>query len=196
MQRGGSKGRGRDERSFGDGPNGNGAARFEFTIPSEYRASQEVQDKIMHDVNRRGFNSQTVFAIKLALEEAMMNAIKHGNRRDEKKKVHVEAKVNSRQAEIVVEDEGPGFSRHVGARSDAAGKPGKMQREGNSFDRGVCARGGVEQGREAGEDDYSRWSGRVAEGINGVLTAGAGCNRVIGGRESTIMAGHADSAAH
>jgi serine/threonine-protein kinase RsbW len=111
MQRGGSKVRGRDERSDSDGPDSNGAARFEFTIPSDYTASQEIQDKIMFDVNRRGYNSQTVFAIKLALEEAMMNAIKHGNRRDEKKKVHVEANVNSREAEIVVEDEGPGFNR-------------------------------------------------------------------------------------
>jgi serine/threonine-protein kinase RsbW len=111
MQRGGSKGRGRNERSGGDDSNGNGSALFEFTIASDYRASQEVQDKIMYDVNRRGFNSQTVFAIKLALEEAMMNAIKHGNGRDAKKKVYIEAKVNSRQAEIVVEDEGPGFSR-------------------------------------------------------------------------------------
>ena len=104
MQRSGSKARGRGEA-------GNGSARFEFTIPSEYQASQEVQDKIMHDVNRRGFNSQTVFAIKLALEEAMMNAIKHGNKRDGKKLVHVEANVNSHQAEIVVEDQGPGFNR-------------------------------------------------------------------------------------
>jgi serine/threonine-protein kinase RsbW len=111
MQRGGSKVRGRDELSGSDGSDSNGAARFEFTIPSKYPASQEVQDKIMHDVNRRGYNSQTVFAIKLALEEAMMNAIKHGNRLDEKKKVHIEAKVSSRQAEIVVEDEGPGFNR-------------------------------------------------------------------------------------
>src|SRR5580698_9573650 len=111
MQRGGSKVRGREGQSNGDGPDANGAARFDFTIYSEYGASQEIQDKIMFDVNRRGFNSQTVFAIKLALEEAMMNAIKHGNRRDEKKKVHVEANVNSKQAEIVVEDEGPGFSR-------------------------------------------------------------------------------------
>jgi serine/threonine-protein kinase RsbW len=104
MQKGGSKSRAREEDA-------NGSSRFDFTIPSEYNASQEVQDKIMHDVHRRGFNSQTVFAIKLALEEAMMNAIKHGNRLDPKKTVHVEAKVNSKQAEIVVEDEGVGFSR-------------------------------------------------------------------------------------
>jgi serine/threonine-protein kinase RsbW len=113
MQRGGSKDRGREERSGGHSPDGNGSTRFEFTIPSKYPDSQAVQDKIMQDVYRRGYNSQTVFAIKLALEEAMMNAIKHGNRLDETKKVHVEARVNSRQTEIVVEDEGVGFSRRA-----------------------------------------------------------------------------------
>jgi serine/threonine-protein kinase RsbW len=105
MQRGGSK----DRHKSGGEPNG--SSRLEFTIPSINARSQEVQKKIMHDVNRRGFNSQTVFAIRLSLEEAMTNAIKHGNGLDPEKKVHVEATVNSRQAEIIVEDEGPGFNR-------------------------------------------------------------------------------------
>lgn len=113
MQKGGSNFAGRDERPGNDSSAANGSSRFDFTIPSDYRASQEVQDKIMNDVHRRGFNSQTVFAIKLALEEAMMNAIKHGNRLDRNKKVHVQAKVNAKLAEIIVEDEGPGFSRRA-----------------------------------------------------------------------------------
>jgi serine/threonine-protein kinase RsbW len=91
----------------------NGASRFAFTISSDNDQSQDVQNKIMHDVHLRGFNSQSIFAIRLALEEAMMNAIKHGNRLDPKKKVHVEAMVDSRQAEIIVEDEGPGFVRRA-----------------------------------------------------------------------------------
>jgi serine/threonine-protein kinase RsbW len=107
MQKSGSKSRG------SEAPEGNGTARYEFTIPSKYHESQEVQDKIMRDIHRRGYNSQTVFAIKLALEEAMMNAIKHGNRQDEKKKVHIEASVDSKQTEIVVEDEGAGFVRKM-----------------------------------------------------------------------------------
>jgi serine/threonine-protein kinase RsbW len=45
------------------------------------------------------------------LVEAMLNADKHGNRRDPRKKVRVEATVTPREAEIVVEDEGAGFKR-------------------------------------------------------------------------------------
>lgn len=67
--------------------------------------------KIIDDVTRRGFHEQSLFAIKLALEEAMINAIKHGNRLDPKKKIHIEATVTSDSARIEIEDEGPGFRR-------------------------------------------------------------------------------------
>jgi serine/threonine-protein kinase RsbW len=112
MSQAGSKDRGRGGRSGSPGQANNGDSSFEFTITSNDSASREVQTKILSDVNRRGFSSNAVFAIKLALEEAMRNAIKHGNQFDSKKKVHIHAVVTSRQAEIVIEDEGPGFVRN------------------------------------------------------------------------------------
>src|SRR4051812_25838854 len=84
---------------------------LKFTIPSKFEAGREVQKRIPDDVTRVGFNSHSQFAIKLALEEALINAIKHGNRLDPKKKVHIEAKVSPKQVDITIEDEGPGFSR-------------------------------------------------------------------------------------
>ncbi|MGD0389887.1 MAG: ATP-binding protein [Tepidisphaeraceae bacterium] len=112
MNEAGSKDRGPDGRSGSSRPDANGAACFEFTIPSnDDVACRAVQKKILDEVHRRGFNDQCVFAIKLALVEAMLNADKHGNRRDPRKKVRVEATVTPREAEIVVEDEGAGFKR-------------------------------------------------------------------------------------
>ena len=84
---------------------------MKFTIPSNYPAAHEVQKSILDDVERHGFTSQCAFAIKLALEEALINAIKHGNKLDPAKQVHVEANISERQAEITIEDEGPGFER-------------------------------------------------------------------------------------
>jgi len=84
---------------------------LKFTIPSKFEAGREVQKRILDDVTRVGFNSHSQFAIKLALEEALINAIKHGNRLDPKKKVHIEAIVSPKQLEITIEDEGPGFHR-------------------------------------------------------------------------------------
>jgi serine/threonine-protein kinase RsbW len=86
-------------------------SHFVFTIPSVFAASRDVQEKILSDIERRGFNEQTRFAIKLALEEALINAIKHGNRFDPRKEVHVEATITPEEALIIVEDEGPGFDR-------------------------------------------------------------------------------------
>jgi len=82
-----------------------------LTIGSEDAAVRNVQDRILQELDRFGFDHQSHFAVKLALEEALINAIKHGNGRDPKKKVHVEFKINSKKLEVIVEDEGPGFHR-------------------------------------------------------------------------------------
>ena len=61
--------------------------------------------------SRHGFDSHSIFAIKLATEEALINAVKHGNRQDPRKLVHIECNVTSEKVEIMIEDEGPGFDR-------------------------------------------------------------------------------------
>jgi serine/threonine-protein kinase RsbW len=65
----------------------------------------------MDRVESLHYGEQTRFAIRLALEEGIMNAIKHGNKLDPTKTVHVEAKVTPRSTEIVIEDQGRGFKR-------------------------------------------------------------------------------------
>jgi serine/threonine-protein kinase RsbW len=84
---------------------------LKFTIPSDFAAAREVQKAILDEVDRHGFSGQAAFAIKLALEEALINAVKHGNKFDPEKKVEVAANVTAQQAEIIIEDEGPGFEK-------------------------------------------------------------------------------------
>src|SRR5829696_7067904 len=52
------------------------------TIPSDFLAGRDVQQAIMSEVQKHDFGTETVFAIRIALEEAIVNAIKHGNRLD------------------------------------------------------------------------------------------------------------------
>jgi len=85
--------------------------KHSFTIPSDFTACNDIQLRIMEDVEQNGFDSESIFAIRIALEEALVNAIRHGNRLDPRKKVHVEAEVTRGRAEIIVEDEGAGFDR-------------------------------------------------------------------------------------
>ena len=84
---------------------------MKFLINSDYAKGREVQSRILDEVAKFKYNSDSVFAIKLALEEAMVNAIKHGNKLDEAKTVYVEALIGPNQTEIQIEDEGPGFDR-------------------------------------------------------------------------------------
>ena len=46
-----------------------------------------------------------------ALEEALINAIKHGNKEDPKKQVKIQATITPEQAEFIIEDQGPGFNK-------------------------------------------------------------------------------------
>jgi len=82
-----------------------------FDIPSDFDAGRDVQRRVVEQVVLHKFEADSVFAIRLALEEALVNAIKHGNRADPTKKVHIEALITSQRAEILIEDEGPGFNR-------------------------------------------------------------------------------------
>jgi len=90
---------------------GRNHAPMTFTIRSDFAAGHDVQKRILDAVEAAGFNSQSTFAIKLALEEALINAIKHGNKLDKRKRVQAEWRISPAAAEITIEDEGPGFDR-------------------------------------------------------------------------------------
>ena len=82
-----------------------------FDIPSDFSASREVQTRIMQDVVASGFDEESTFAIRISLEEAIVNAIRHGNKLDATKRVRVESVVTPREVQVSVEDEGRGFER-------------------------------------------------------------------------------------
>ncbi len=78
-------------------------------VPSTLRDAKGPEDQILQEVARCGFSEDATFAIKLALEEALVNAVKHGNRGDEGKTITVRYCVTAEQAVIAVRDQGTGF---------------------------------------------------------------------------------------
>jgi len=78
-------------------------------IPSCTDAARQVASRVVAETEARGYCPEAVFAIKLALEEALTNAIKHGNRRDPAKMVRFEYSVSPTCTEICIADQGPGF---------------------------------------------------------------------------------------
>ncbi|MHC4063482.1 MAG: ATP-binding protein [Planctomycetota bacterium] len=79
-------------------------------IPSTLSDAKKPEEIILREVIRCGYSEDAAFAIKLALEEAMTNAVKHGNRNDDTKRIVVRYCVTPDRAVILVRDEGQGFS--------------------------------------------------------------------------------------
>jgi serine/threonine-protein kinase RsbW len=78
-------------------------------IPSRPEASRRVQDEILEQMERLRWGEHDVFSVRLAMEEALINAIKHGNHYDPGKNVHVRCGISSGLLRIEIEDEGRGF---------------------------------------------------------------------------------------
>jgi len=78
-------------------------------IPSTYEAAKQVEDAVLKELDRHGYDDVAAFAVKLALEESLNNAIKHGNGLDPDKTVEVDYDVDARQITITVADQGGGF---------------------------------------------------------------------------------------
>lgn len=70
----------------------------------------DVEQTIVAACRENGFSEQDIFAIKLSVEEALVNAIKHGNHHDPCKCVKVQYRVTPQRADITVEDQGGGFN--------------------------------------------------------------------------------------
>jgi len=81
----------------------------DVSISSDSQEARRVQDTIEQALQARRAHDHDVFSIRLALEEALVNAIKHGNQLDRAKKVHISYRMLSDRFEIQITDEGPGF---------------------------------------------------------------------------------------
>ena len=81
----------------------------EVTIPSDTVVGQALQEQILRQLEELQFAEHDLFGVRLALEEALVNAIKHGNRLDPTKNVRVQWIIDHERVVIEIEDEGEGF---------------------------------------------------------------------------------------
>ena len=82
---------------------------FDISIPSDTSLGREIQERIIGALEDRSFSDHDLFGVRLALEEALVNAIKHGNGMDPDKQVRIECRFDEDRVRIVIEDEGEGF---------------------------------------------------------------------------------------
>ena len=75
------------------------------TLEEGYR----VADALLEELQKTGYSEMAVFAVRLAIEEALNNAIRHGNGLDPGKTAELTYEVTDQQVDIRISDEGPGF---------------------------------------------------------------------------------------
>jgi serine/threonine-protein kinase RsbW len=84
--------------------------QFEVVIPSTTEAGQTLLEQIVSRLESlASFSSRDVFGIRLALDEAIVNAIKHGNQLDPEKTVRINCLIQSDLFRVEIEDQGSGF---------------------------------------------------------------------------------------
>ncbi len=83
--------------------------RGTIRIPSRVTEVEGVWRRITASALARGYDPEATFAIRLALDEAVTNAVKHGNGGDPSKSVVIDYILTPRRLEVTVCDEGSGF---------------------------------------------------------------------------------------
>jgi serine/threonine-protein kinase RsbW len=83
--------------------------RRQIDLPSERGASRLITEDLLDKLGAYDWSPSDIFAIHLAAEEAITNAIVHGNRLDMSKKVHVSCEVGRDRVQIEITDDGAGF---------------------------------------------------------------------------------------
>jgi serine/threonine-protein kinase RsbW len=85
------------------------AVAADIIIPSDAAEARRIQDEIEQHLQARHVSERDIFSIKLALEEALVNAMKHGNQMDRAKKVRISYQIFVDRFDVQIFDDGNGF---------------------------------------------------------------------------------------
>ncbi len=81
----------------------------EHVIPSQPGAGCDAIHEVLVELEKSNWNDSDIFSVQLAMEEAVINAVKHGNCLDRRKMVRIASSLARDLVRIEVADEGPGF---------------------------------------------------------------------------------------
>jgi serine/threonine-protein kinase RsbW len=78
-------------------------------IPSDADAGRRLLGDMLRQLETLHWSKRDIFGVDLAVEEALVNAISHGNAKDISKHVRFSCRVSPRKIHVEIIDEGPGF---------------------------------------------------------------------------------------
>ncbi len=70
---------------------------------------ESAEREVVGAIERLGYDAASAFAIRLALEEALVNGFRHGNKGDPTKVVRLHFVADACRVDLEIEDEGEGF---------------------------------------------------------------------------------------
>lgn len=85
--------------------------RIAFRMPSDVKYLDGVLDYLSERMVKMGIVGAEDSEVLIALDEAIVNAIKHGNKCDPRKAVQIIAELSAWGARFTIKDQGPGFAR-------------------------------------------------------------------------------------
>jgi serine/threonine-protein kinase RsbW len=83
--------------------------KIDFELPSDLSLMNVVLEYLLDRVDKMGLIKAEQSNLFVALDEAFVNAVKHGSRNDPTKLVRITAELSPHEAIFTVEDEGEGF---------------------------------------------------------------------------------------
>ncbi|MCS6873162.1 MAG: ATP-binding protein [Pyrinomonadaceae bacterium] len=107
------------------------AEKIEFIFPSSISVIHWIVDYLTERVEKMNLIDPKKSNLFVALDEALANAVKHGNKFDTKKLISLTAHISPEQADFVIEDEGEGFD--ATAVSDPTSKENIMKPGGRGI---------------------------------------------------------------
>jgi serine/threonine-protein kinase RsbW len=78
-------------------------------LPSDLRLGNQFVEELGTLLAERQWTPREIYRVQLAVEEAVTNAMRHGNRLDRSKRVRVSCQLTLDRLRIEIADEGPGF---------------------------------------------------------------------------------------
>ena len=83
--------------------------KFKRELPSTLTAYHDFVQEVLTVLQSYGWSDQILFGVHMALEESISNAVRHGNKHDPSKSVHVECELSDKRFYARITDEGTGY---------------------------------------------------------------------------------------
>ena len=83
--------------------------KIDFELPSLITLMDDILEYLMKRVQKLGVVNPEKSNLFVALDEAFVNAVKHGNQYDKSKMVRISVEISPEEARFTIEDEGEGF---------------------------------------------------------------------------------------